>query len=610
MSRFILPLPKKIFQNTCKKFFLTFELEYIIIFFMATYNYTFTMTAHQTGTTGHYPIKAGNTTYSTTTTLFAKAGDTVNYIISEGDGSTVHYLDNTNPDPTASGTGTYPVMASGATWSHTLASNFTAVEWYYFGGTTQGNGRKYSNRVVTRRVAGAFTNSNGASVAQGGSITFTVSGTASLPGVSGNSNYLYIAIRKGGTMVHTNHTAAGVYWDSSSNQLGKVHTGDLSTVMTVGSSMTPGTDYSAHLYHFSPVTSAAFYDPLNELDSVTFTIAAPDTTPAPFSLGADHTNVGVNSTVVTSSATITAIDAPADISVSGNGSPQYQIGNGGWTSSSQQDAVSSGQSVTMRFTASSSAGTAHTATLTVGGVSDSVTATTASASDSTPDAFAFSPDTYNNYALSTYQITEPVTITGINTTANVSISSTGNSPDAKWAKGESPSDSDYTSSDGTVVNNDKVRMKFRASSVNSQTNTATLSVGGVSDTVSITTTAPTSGSVTSAAPGGATYGLIVRNASGNVIFGPNSRAGHLVKSGNLSIPLNGIPVDVTSEGIVSGNEINILIDIGGISVVAGTSIPQITRVNASGGNLGYFRITWTLGYSTGSQATKYWIVRY
>lgn len=574
---------------------------------MATYNYTFTMTAHQTDTAGHYPIKAGNTQFSTTTTLFAKAGDTVNYIISEGDGSTVHYLDNTNPDPTATGTGTYPVMASGSTWSYTLASDFTAVEWYYFGGTTQGAGRKYSNRVVTRRVAGAFTNSNGASVIQGGSITFTVSGTASLPGVSGNSNYLYIGIRKGGTMVHTNHTPAGMYWDSGNNQLGKVHTGDLSTVMTVGTNMTPGTDYSAHLYHYSPVTSAAFFDPLNELDSVTFTITAPDTTPAPFSLGADHTNVGVNTTVTTSSATITAIDAPADISVSGDGSPEYQIGNGGFTSSSQQDAVSSGQSVTMRFTSSSSAGTAHTATLTVGGVSDSVTATTASASDSTPEPFAFSPDAYPNFALSTFQTTNPVTITGIDTEATVTLTSTGNSPQAKWAKGENPSDSDYGTASGTVVNNDKVRMKFRSSPLNAQTNTATLDVGGVSDTVSITTASATSGSVVSAAPGGATYGLEIRNASGNVTFGPNMRSGHLVKTGTVAIPTNGTPVDVTSEGIESGNDINLVLDIG--IIFTGQQVPAIVRVNASGGNAGYFRITYQLNTNT-SISANYKIIRY
>ena len=576
---------------------------------MATYNFTFNMTAHQTGTAGHYPIKAGNTIYSTTTTLFAKAGDTVNYIISapSPDSSTVHYLDNTNPDPTATGTGTYPVMASGSTWSYTLANNFTSVEWYYFGGTTQGAGRKYSNRVVTRRVAGAFTNSNGASVPLGGSITFTVSGTASLPGVSGNSNYLYIAIRKNGTMVHTNHTAAGMYWDSSNNQLGKVHTGDLSTVMTVGSSMTPGTDYSAHLYHYSPVTSSAFFDPLNELDSVTFTIAAPDTTPAPFSLGADLTNVGVNTPVTTGSATITGIDAAADISVSGDGSPQYQIGNGGFTSNAASNAVSSGDSVTMKFTSSSSAGTAHTATLTVGGVSDSVTATTASASDSTPAAFTFSPDTYSNFALSTYQTTNPVTITGIDTAATVTLTSTGNSPDAKWAKGENPSDSDFGTASGTVVNNDKVRIKFRSSSVNSQSNTATLDVGGVSDTVSITTAAATSGSVVSAAPGGASYGLEIRNASGNVTFGPNMRSGHLVKTGNAAIPLNGTPVDITSEGIVSGNEINLVLDIGVITT--GQTVPAITRVNASGGNSGYFRITYNLN-TNASLSANYKIIRY
>ena len=574
---------------------------------MATYNYTFTMTAHQTGTAGHYPIKAGNTQFSTTTTLFAKAGDTVNYIISEGDGSTVHYLDNTNPDPTATGTGTYPVMASGSTWSYTLASDFTAVEWYYFGGTTQGAGRKYSNRVVTRRVAGAFTNSNGASVTQGGSITFTVSGTASLPGVSGSSNYLYIGIRKGGTMVHTNHTPAGMYWDSGNNQLGKVHTGDLSTVMTVGSNMTPGTDYSAHLYHYSPVTSAAFFDPLNELDSVTFTITAPDTTPAPFSLGADHTNVGVNTTVTTSSATITDIDAPADISVSGDGSPEYQIGNGGFTSSSQQDAVSSGQSVTMRFTSSSSAGTAHTATLTVGGVSDSVTATTASASDSTPEPFAFSPDAYPNFALSTFQTTNPVTITGIDTEATVTLTSTGNSPDAKWAKGENPSDSDYGTASGTVVNNDKVRMKFRSSPLNAQTNTATLDVGGDSDTVSITTASATSGSVVSAAPGGATYGLEIRNASGNVTFGPNMRSGHLVKTGTVAIPTNGTPEDIEAEGIEAGNDINLVLDIG--TIFTGQIVPTVTRVNASGGNSGYFRVTYQLNTNS-SIAANFKIIRY
>ena len=261
----------------------------------------------------------------------------------------------------------------------------------------------------------------------------------------------------------------------------------------------------------------------------------------------------------------------------------------------------------MRFTSSSSAGTAHTATLTVGGVSDSVTATTASASDSTPDAFAFSPDDYQNFALSTFQTTNPVTITGIDTAATVTLSSTGNSPDAKWAKGENPSDSDFGTASGTVVNNDKVRMKFRSSPLNAQTNTATLDVGGVSDTVSITTASATSGSVVSAAPGGATYGLEIRNASGNVTFGPNMRSGHLVKTGTVAIPTNGTPVDVTSEGIESGNDINLVLDIG--IIFTGQQVPAIVRVNASGGNAGYFRITYQLNTNS-SIAANYKIIRY
>jgi len=100
---------------------------------------------------------------------------------------------------------------------------------------------------------------------------------------------------------------------------------------------------------------------------------------------------------------------------------------------------------------------------------------------------------------------------------------------------------------------------------------------------------------------------VIRNASGNIIFGPNSRAGHLVKTGTASLNFNGTPTDITAEGIVSGNDINIKLDIG--IITTGNSVPSITRVNATGGNSGYFRIIYNLAVNS-SVAVKYWIIRY
>ena len=274
-----------------------------------TYTYTFDMTEHQTGTAGHYPLKVGSASYSSETTMFAKAGDTVEYKLSEPspDSGNVHYLNNVDPDPDE-GTG---AQSSPSTWSRTLTGSDTSLQWMWFGATyynpsDTSQGRKYSNKVITALVAGTFTNSDGASVEQGGTITFTVSGTGSLPNASGSSNYLYIAIRKGGTMVHTNHTAAGMYWDSGNNQLGKVHNGDLSTVMTVGTSMATGTDYTAHLYHYNPTVSEPFYNPVNQLDSVTFSITAPPTgTVSGLNLGANVTATTLSQVVTRNSGTIT-----------------------------------------------------------------------------------------------------------------------------------------------------------------------------------------------------------------------------------------------------------------------------------------------------------------
>lgn len=351
---------------------------------MATYSLAVTMTAHETGTSGHYPIKAGSGTYSTTTTMWAKQNDTVTYVITEGDGSTVHYLDlggDSNQDPTASGTGTFPVMSSGASWSHTLtsATNNAVLEWYYFGGTVgTGGGRKYSNRIITRRVAGTIA-AGITSVNQGGTVAFSVSGMAGLPALDGSSNCFYIGIRNSsGTMIHTNNTAAGVSWDSTNNQLGKVHTADTSTTLTVGSTMTPG-NYTAHLYHYNPARAEPFYDPDNQLSQASFTINAPTATVTGLELGDPYNSGTTLSTVVTrrvpETGTFSVTNGPANASISGAGSPQFQInGAGNYVTTGT---IANGDHLNFKMTGPSGYSGSNTGTLTIGNASDSLVVTTA-----------------------------------------------------------------------------------------------------------------------------------------------------------------------------------------------------------------------------------------
>jgi len=105
------------------------------------------------------------------------------------------------------------------------------------------------------------------------------------------------------------------------------------------------------------------------------TTAANDTTPNAFSFTAVSDAVA-GSTVTSNAVTISGIDAPAPISVSGG---QYSINNGAFTATA--GTISSGQSVRVQLTASSTAGTQVTATLNVGGTTAPFRVTTAGAAD-------------------------------------------------------------------------------------------------------------------------------------------------------------------------------------------------------------------------------------
>lgn len=100
----------------------------------------------------------------------------------------------------------------------------------------------------------------------------------------------------------------------------------------------------------------------------------PDTTPDTFSF-VDQTGVATSTQVTSAPITITGINTPAAIGVSGDPSSQYSVScSGAFTSA--PSTVNNNQTVCVRHTSASTLATAVDTTLTVGGVGDTFTSTT------------------------------------------------------------------------------------------------------------------------------------------------------------------------------------------------------------------------------------------
>lgn len=97
-----------------------------------------------------------------------------------------------------------------------------------------------------------------------------------------------------------------------------------------------------------------------------------DTTPD-FFIFTDQPNVPLSTTITSDPLTVTGINAAAPISVTGG---EYQIGAGAWTAVA--GTITNGQTFRVRHTSSASFSTVTNTTLTIGGVSDTFTSTTAS----------------------------------------------------------------------------------------------------------------------------------------------------------------------------------------------------------------------------------------
>lgn len=106
------------------------------------------------------------------------------------------------------------------------------------------------------------------------------------------------------------------------------------------------------------------------------TESSSDTTPDQFSF-TDQGGVALSSTITSAPVTITGIDAPADIEVSGDASSLYDINESG-TFTADPGTVNNGDTVRARHTSSASYLTAVNTVVTIGGVSDTFTSLTGS----------------------------------------------------------------------------------------------------------------------------------------------------------------------------------------------------------------------------------------
>ena len=193
-----------------------------------------------------------------------------------------------------------------------------------------------------------------------------------------------------------------------------------------------------------------------------------DTVPDTFSF-TDQTDVALSTVITSNSITVAGIDTATAISVTDG---EYAIDGGAFTSTA--GTVTNGQSIAVRQTSSASFATLTDATLSIGGIADTFSVTTRVA-DTTPDAFGFTDQI--DVALSSVIGSNSITVAGINTATAISVSGSEYAIDGGA----------FTSTAGTVTNGQSIAVRQTSSASFATLTDATLSIGGIADTFSVTT---------------------------------------------------------------------------------------------------------------------------
>jgi hypothetical protein len=331
---------------------------------------------------------------------------------------------------------------------------------------------------------------------------------------------------------------------------------------------------------YSTVTTSTLT--IGDLSAPFTTTTAPpagaDTVPTPFSF-TRQTDVPVGTLATSNPITVTGIDSPAPITITGG---TYSINGGGYTS--DPGLVSSGQSVTLRHTSSTAGSTSTTTTVTIGGTSAQfVTTTVPAANDTTPDPFSFTPQT--GVPVNTLISSNEVVVRGIGAPAPISVTG-GTYTINSWP----------TSEAGTVTNGDRVALRQRSSATNNTLTTSTLTIGGVSATFTTRTAISTGDTTpdpfiirawTDVPP------LVIVTSDGNMILGIDTPAPISVTGGTYSIDDG--PYTSAAGTVINGQWVHLrhtapgtnntttttTVTIGGVSSVFTSTTEPISEVAAA-----------------------------
>ena len=303
------------------------------------------------------------------------------------------------------------------------------------------------------------------------------------------------------------------------------------------------------------------------------TTRAADTAPDPFFFAA-AVNQDPNTLILSQPATITGLEAPASVSVSGAGSPQISLDGGTtWVSSGS---VANNGTVRVRLT-SGAFGETRTATVTIGGIPSAFEVTTRSSND-TPVLTAFTDQTGVNPNV--VVVSDPITVTGVESPVSASVSGDG-LPEFSVNGGPWVSAGSST----PVSNGEQVRIRLTSGDFG-QTRSATLNVNGVTGAFNVTTrtadTTPDSFSI--AAITGANPNSLISSSPVTISGIETATPVTVSGDGAPEFSLNGGSTWATSGNVFSGVSIIVRLTSGGF-------LEERIATLTVGGVQGFFQVT-------------------
>ena len=227
-----------------------------------------------------------------------------------------------------------------------------------------------------------------------------LTGSASGGGGSGGSGSISPPAAPTVTSTATDATNETV---SVSSSRGSGNSGAITFAQTTTTTAPGSSSFSSTTSYTQPRGSTRYYWASQSgyiSSSTIFTSSSADTTPNAFDF-TNQTGLEINTLTESNTVTITGIDAAATVTISGN-SAQFSINGGSYGTSGT---ITNNQTLKLRMTTSSSFSTGVSTTITVGGVSDSVTFTTRAANVSAPTSVTATQTTNTSGSSQTVDVT-------------------------------------------------------------------------------------------------------------------------------------------------------------------------------------------------------------